>query len=318
MNDFNVPILFLTFNRLDTTRRVFRVIRRVAPKKLYIASDGPRANVTGEDLKVKEVRDFMQSNIDWDCEVKTLFRDKNLGCKFAVSGAIDWFFENEEQGIILEDDCLPNYSFFRFCEEMLEKYQNSDKIAVISGDNFNKNKIGNADYYFSRMPNIWGWATWKRAWEKYDLSMSSYKDFRKYKKIKNIWSKKIVQNYWIDIFDRVYDGGIDTWDYQLAFTIFLNNYLCVCPNKNLVSNLGFDGDFTNTAVKNKKLSNLETEEFVFPLRVNAEISYQESNDDYANQIKLKNYFFKKILRYLGLFNFSKKMYLFIVLNFRKK
>lgn len=113
------PILFLTFNRLDTTKRVFKSIKAAHPKKLYIASDGPRANVFGEDLKVKEVRDFIESNIDWECEVKTLFRDKNLGCKLAVSGAIDWFFENEERGIILEDDCLPNQSFFQFCRSVI-------------------------------------------------------------------------------------------------------------------------------------------------------------------------------------------------------
>lgn len=318
MKNFNTPILFLIFNRLDTAQRVFDAIKLIKPRQLFIAADGHRSNINGEKEKCEAVRKYVLDNINWECEVKTLFRDKNLGCKLAVSSAIDWFFENEEQGIILEDDCLPNKSFFMFCEEMLEKYKNVDEVAVISGDNFNKNKIGDADYYFSKLPNIWGWATWKRTWKKYDLSMSLYKDFKKDNKIKNIWSKKIVQNYWIDIFDRVYANEIDTWDYQLAFTIFLNNYLCICPNKNLVSNLGFDGNFTNTVLKNKKLSNLETEEFVFPLKLKTEINYQELNDDYANKIKLKNYFLKKILRHLGLFNFLKKIYLFMVRNLRKK
>lgn len=315
--EFNTPILFLVFNRLDTTELVFQAIKKNKPSKLYIAADGPRIDVVGEKEKCEAIKKYILDNIDWDCEVKTLFRDKNFGCKLAVSSAISWFFENEEQGIILEDDCLPNDSFFKFCEEMLYKYKNTEEIAIISGDNFNKSIIGDADYYFSRIPNIWGWATWKRTWEKYDLSMLMYEEFKNNNKIKNIWSKKIVRNYWIDIFDRVCNNKINTWDYQLAFTIFLNQCLCVCPNKNLVSNLGFNGSFTNTAVKNKKLSNLKVEEFNFPLKMTENVSYRESNDYYMNKIMLNNYILKKILIFFGIFNFTRKLYKFTKLKFKK-
>lgn len=308
---FSVPILFLTFNRLDTTKRVFETIKEVCPKKLYIASDGPRANVLGEDLKVKEVRDFIESNIDWECEVKTLFRDKNLGCKLAVSGAIDWFFENEERGIILEDDCLPDQSFFDFCEEMLEKYKDSEEIATISGNNFNKEKIGEADYYFSKIPHIWGWATWRRAWKKYDVNMSIFPEFKKNGEIKKIWSDKNVQNYWLYILNEVYNNKIDTWDYQLSFSLFMNNSLCICPNVNLVSNIGFGKEFTNTIVSDERVANLKSGRMSFPLANPQEIKYLERNNDCDNNIALKNYKMKMVLKKIGVFCLVKKMYIWL-------
>lgn len=303
------PILFLTFNRLDTTKRIFEAIKKARPKKLYVASDGPRANVQGEGSKVKEVRDFIESNIDWECEVKTLFRDKNLGCRLAVSGAIDWFFENEEQGIILEDDCLPNQSFFQFCEELLEKYKDNEEIAAISGNNFNKEKIGEADYYFSKIPHIWGWATWRRTWKKYDVNMSGFPEFKKNREIKKIWSAKNVQNYWLYILNEVYNNKINTWDYQLSFSLFINNSFCICPNVNLVSNIGFGKEFTNTVVADERVSNLRSNEISFPLIHPQEIKYLEKNNDCDNIIALKNYKIKMILKKIGVFDLVKKMYI---------
>lgn len=163
---FNSAILLLIFNRLDTTQLVFEAIQKVKPPRLYIASDGARIDKLSEDSLVGDVRNYVINNIDWDCEVKTLFREENLGCKLAVSGAISWFFQNEGHGIILEDDCLPDHSFFRFCEEMLLKYSDDERIGMISGDNFQFGGSQVEDsYYFSRYPHIWGWATWKRAWK---------------------------------------------------------------------------------------------------------------------------------------------------------
>lgn len=302
------PILFLTFNRLDTTKRVLGAIKEARPKKLYIASDGPRANVLGEDLKVKEVRDFIESNIDWECEVKTLFRDKNLGCKLAVSSAIDWFFENEEQGIILEDDCLPNQSFFQFCEELLEKYKDNEEIAVISGNNFNHDKIGNGDYYLSRIPHIWGWATWRRAWGGYDVTMAKFPGFKKNSAITKIWSNRKVQNYWIGILSEAYQGKIDTWDYQLTFSLFLNNSFCICPNVNLVSNIGFGKEFTNTIIDDKRVANLKLGKINFPLVYPMPLDYKEVNNKIINQVITKNYNLKNFLKMIGLFCFLKRIY----------
>ena len=137
LNPLITPVLFIVFNRLDKTRQVFEAIRQARPPFLYIASDGARFNKEGELEKVQAVRDFIIQNIDWKCEVKTLFRKKNLGCKYAVSGAISWFFNNVDQGIILEDDCLPSKSFFWYCEELLEKYKHDNSIYLISGETHN-------------------------------------------------------------------------------------------------------------------------------------------------------------------------------------
>jgi hypothetical protein len=236
------PVLFLIFNRLDTTKKVFAEIRKAKPKKLFIASDGPRNNEPGEREKVEGIRRYILENIDWPCKVKTLFRDKNLGCKYAVSGAIDWFFENVKQGIILEDDCLPSQSFFVFCQTMLERYVNNLDIVHVSGTNVETITPINEDYFFSNCFNVWGWATWKRAWKKYDINMLGWKNIRF-----NSHFLKITTNY--DLITRIrswrlyqmtYKNEINTWDYQWDFACRLSNSKSVIPSKNLITNLGFD------------------------------------------------------------------------------
>lgn len=306
MDNFKAPILFLIFNRLNTTKQVFSVIQKVKPQKLYIASDGPRNGRGGEKEIVDSVRKYVLDNINWECEIKTLFREKNLGCKVAVSSAIDWFFENEEEGIILEDDCLPDLSFFQFCQELLEKYRNDERVAIISGNNFNDKKIGEADYYFKRIPHIWGWATWKRVWDKYDVNMSQYAEFKKNNKIKEIWSNKKVQKYWNYIFSEVLNGSIDTWDYQLTFCCFNNNLLNICPNKNLVRNIGFGDGSTNTTFMVRGVSDLNSFTLSFPLNHPVDILYSEINDNYINKKKLKNYYLKLFLKKIGIFKIIKK------------
>jgi len=168
------PILFLVFNRPDTTKIVFDEIKKSQPKKLFIAADGPR-NGNYEDTENCEIVREIVTGVDWDCDVHTLFRKKNLGCKHAISGALDWFFSNVEDGIILEDDTLPHPKFFRFCEELIARYRNQKNIIAISGDNFQHGKRrGENSYYFSKYVHIWGWATWKRAWELYDVNMKEW------------------------------------------------------------------------------------------------------------------------------------------------
>lgn len=311
MNNLNTPILFLIFNRLDTTRQVFSVVKEVKPKKIYIASDGPRSDRGGEKEIVESVREYVLSNIDWECEVKTLFRDSNLGCKIAVSSAIDWFLKNEEQGIILEDDCLPDKSFFPYCEELLEKYKNDERVGIISGDNFNDKKIGEADYYFKRIPHIWGWATWRRVWDEYDVNMSDYQEFKKSNKIKEIWSKKKIQKYWIYIFDEVLKGKINTWDYQLSFMCFNNNLLNICPNKNLIKNIGFGDGSTNTILRNKDAEIGVDESLMFPINHPNTISCSELNDNKVNKMYLKYFFIKKILKKAKVFNLIKRIYKYV-------
>lgn len=261
---FSVPILFLVFNRLETTQRVFEAIRQAKPPRLYIAADGPRDNIQGEASKVEAVREYVMSHIDWLCEVKTLFRKKNLGCKVAVSSAIDWFFEHEEEGIILEDDCLPDASFFPFCAELLERYRLDDCVMMISGVNSHKSAVSSDSYYFSRYCNIWGWATWRRAWKHYDVTMRCWSDMR---------SKGILKGfslegklYWSWGFDEVVAGRINSWDYQWVFACWQNRGLAVVPTVNLVRNIGFGSDGTHTKKDEHNLGRLQVGRIERPLR----------------------------------------------------
>lgn len=167
-------VLLLIFNRPETTRRVFDQIRAQQPPRLYIAADGARPNRPEEAARCAETR-AISTQVDWDCELHLLYRDQNLGCRRAVSEAITWFFEHEEAGIILEDDCLPADSFFYFCDALLEKYRHDERIHAITGTNLQMGKQwGEASYYFSRYTNIWGWASWRRVWKEYDSELSRY------------------------------------------------------------------------------------------------------------------------------------------------
>jgi hypothetical protein len=235
------PVLFLVFNRLDTTKQVFEAIRQAKPPKLFIAADGPRVDRDDEAEDCDTVRQFIMNNIDWECEVKTLFRDQNLGCRVAVSSAIDWFFENVEAGIILEDDCLPHPDFFNFCQDMLEYYRNDESIMHISGANFQFGKQrGDGSYYFSRYAHIWGWASWRRAWQYYDVNMKSFPNFKEQNIIGDIFPDKKIQCRWLEILDKIYskDPIFNTWDFQWAYTVLLHQGRCITPNCNLISNIG--------------------------------------------------------------------------------
>jgi len=239
------PVLFLIFNRPELTFRVFDEIRKAKPEKLFIAADGPREGKEGESEKCEIARSVV-NKIDWNCEVKTLFREKNLGCRDAVSSAITWFFDNVGEGIILEDDCLPDQSFFTFCQTLLEKYRDDERIMHIGGGNFQNGKHKtSASYYFSKYTHIWGWATWRRAWKKYDVRMSNLERVQKTER----FNSYILNNehlYWIDIFTQTQKGKIDTWDYQWLYSVWENNGIAILPNENLVTNIGFNEDATHT------------------------------------------------------------------------
>lgn len=278
------PILFLIFNRLDTTKRVFAEIRKAKPTKLYIAADGPRNEK--EKKITDEVRKFVLSNIDWPCKVKTLFRDKNLGCKYAVSSAIDWFFKNEEMGIILEDDCLPSQSFFRFCQELLERYKDKNEIMHISGTNVEKISKIKESYFFSGCFNVWGWATWRRAWREYDVKMKDWPKWR-------IKSLNFMKDYSLinkikslRLYELTYRGKIDTWDYQWDFCCLKSKGISIIPKKNLIKNLGFSIGTHTTNYKEREKS-LKRYEINFPLIENKILKKNE------NYLKSYNKFFKR-------------------------
>lgn len=254
---FNVPILFLVFNRPETTGQVFQRIKEMQPATLFIAADGPRAGKEGENEKCDEVRNIILKGIDWPCEVKTLFRDSNLGCGNAVSGAITWFFENVEEGIILEDDTLPDPSFFDFCKTLLEKYRNNDKIKMIGGNNFQNGKWrGDGSYYFSAYSHIWGWASWRRAWKEYDFTLSNLDEVKISNILDQYFSDKKIRNHWLEIFHQLRSGKFDTWDLQLLYCILEKGGKTIIPNVNLVSNIGFGMGATHTSNKNDILSDI--------------------------------------------------------------
>ncbi|MGW8247535.1 MAG: hypothetical protein ACWGOV_05430 [Acidiferrobacterales bacterium] len=266
-NSLDSAVLMLVFNRPDVTERVFQMVRRARPNRLYVSADGPRESVAGDLVKSNETRKIFD-RVDWDCEVKTNFSDKNKGCRQAVAEGIDWFFESEEEGIILEDDCLPNESFFRFSAEMLGRYRADERIMHINGNNFGTSEFIESpfSYHFCSYAQVWGWATWRRAWLQYQKDLELWPAIQNGNWLRNIgWSSREfkIQNEKYNLMCG--EDAIDTWDYQWQFTLFVNNGLAISPKQNLVSNIGFGADATHTRGEGSGRSEIPTQEMSFPL-----------------------------------------------------
>ena len=235
---------------------------------MFIAADGPRSNVKGEDEQCDSVRKYLIENIDWDCKVETLFHNENLGCGKAPARAITWFFEHIDMGIILEDDCVPNLSFFKFMEDLLIKYKDDTRIMQISGTNRLEKFDTNNSYVFSNWASIWGWATWRRAWKYYDFNIRFFAE--KNEKSKNILKYIYYKEHWSnDIYDilmkTINNPDISWWDYQWAFIMNINSGLSIIPKYNLIANIGFDEDSTHTFDKSSYLFNMPCYDLEFPL-----------------------------------------------------
>ena len=281
------PILFLVFNRPDLTQRVFDAIRQARPPKLYIAADGPRKNKVGEVERCALVQEIV-SQVDWPCEVSKLIRQENLGCKIAVSSAIDWFFSQEPEGIILEDDCLPHPDFFPYCDELLKKYRDDERVGMISGTNFQGGiRRGEGDYYFSRFCHIWGWATWARAWSKYDVTITQWSALKKVGWLKSLGFQGGYERYWEKVFDKVKNGRIDTWDHQWTMASWVNDMLSVMPNVNLVRNIGFGADATHT-VSASIYADMGTAHINFPLDHPIEVKPDNGADRFTAKRMFSN------------------------------
>jgi len=289
---FETPVLFLIFNRPDTTQKVFNQIKKMKPKYLYVAADGARDTKPNEKKLCDETRDIIKG-VDWDCQLKTLFREKNLGCKMAVSGAINWFFENVEEGIIIEDDCLPNDSFFYFCENLLEKYRYDERVMQIGGVNFQDNiKRSDGSYFFCRKNHIWGWATWRRSWTLYDVKIANYSKFKETNQLSYIFNNDRMNQVLYKKFDEVYENRIDTWDIQWEYTILSNNGIVILPQLNLVSNIGFRSDATHTTGFDQNVADkptFEMNEIIHP-------TFMIPNSDADNYIFDKEHPKEKILK----------------------
>ena len=262
---FTTPILFIVFNRPSTTKQVFDRIRLIKPKYLYVAADGPRVNNSSDIQNCNQVKSII-NEIDWDCELKTLYRDENLGCGKGVSQAISWFFNQVEYGIILEDDCLPDISFFQFAQEMLIKYENNQHIMIVAGTNPIADKFPmKTSYTFGYTAGIWGWASWKRAWNYYNYTIPEWSNPEVQAQFINFTNNPIWENQFIDGLNKVNKGLLDTWDYQWLFYRMVNNGMGIIPKTNLISNIGFGSLATHTFEENHEMANKSTNSLTFPL-----------------------------------------------------
>lgn len=262
------PVLFIVFNRVEESRKVFESIRAVKPSRLYIAADGPRKDVADDKDKCVNTRKISEL-VDWNCELKTLYRDENLGCGMGPVSAINWFFEHEEAGIILEDDCLAEPDFFQFCYEMLDRYREDTRIGSINGENhLNKRELRNgASYYFSRVNHCWGWATWKRAWDKFDINIPGWSRVKEAGWLDDaLGLNREGVKFWTKVLDDLSpDPARDIWDYQWNYTCLINNFLTIVPEVNTITNIGFNEGATHTT-EDHKLGNKPSGSISFPLK----------------------------------------------------
>lgn len=259
------PVALLIFNRPETTGRVFAAIRQAKPPKLLVVADGPRTDKPGEAEKCRQARAII-NQVDWECEVLTNYSEVNLGCRHRVSSGLDWVFDQVETAIILEDDCLPHPTFFRYCQELLEQYHDEQSIMMISGNNFQGRRPTEYSYYFSRYIHIWGWASWRRAWRKYDHGMALWPELRD-----SGWLSELLENHqaaawWSKVFQSVYDGVLNTWDVIWLYSLWRNQGLTILPLVNLVSNIGFGDSATHTTMADSPQANMAVAAMGFPLQ----------------------------------------------------
>lgn len=259
----NTAVAFFVFNRPTLTARVFSQIRLAAPKQLFIIADGPRPDRPDDSLLCAAVLEII-NQVNWDCELHTLIRSENVGCRNSIPRGLDWVFTYTDRCIILEDDCLPELSFFSYCESLLTQYEGDFEIMTIGGcspESVDKNH--HASYYFSRYPNVWGWATWKRAWNLVDMNANKWSSLKNTDWLEKIFPNKQHRNFWHRIFNHM--GELDTWDYALTYSCWLVGGLSIRPSKNQIQNIGFARSATHTKDANYFLSKLDSVEMTFPL-----------------------------------------------------
>lgn len=241
----STPVLLILFNRPSHVQRLLDRLRQVRPTLLFVAVDGPRMSHPTDVEQVARSISLINS-IDWPCTIHRLIREQNLGCKKGVSSSINWFFSKVEEGIILEDDCLPDPAFFSFCTDLLTRYRQNEQVMHINGTNLAAGHWWSSDsYLFTKVCHVWGWASWRRAWQHYDINMTDYPTQR-IKLINQLVHNENSRFYWRKAFDETYAGKIDTWDYQWVFSIWLADGLCILPAVNMISNIGFNHDATHT------------------------------------------------------------------------
>lgn len=285
MADFKLttPLVFMVFNRPTKTRLVFEAIAKAKPTKLFIIADGPTNK--GDEVQCREVKQIIEKGINWPCQVFTNYAEKNMGCKNRISSGLNWVFQNIEEAIILEDDCLPDQTFFRFCQELLEKYRHEPKITQIGGYNFAvldpKFKCSGS-YYFSNIGSIWGWATWRRAWQHYDVDISNWPEVKNNNFLEKVLGDKLIADHYQSVFDRYYQKTVNSWDGQWFFARWMQQGLSIVPKDNLVSNIGFDEESAHSLKDpHDARATLTKKSMVFPLQHPTEIAINKKADEYT-------------------------------------
>lgn len=279
------PVLFIIFNRPDTTQQVFDAIKKAAPRQLFIAADGPRAHKPDEADLCAQTRAVVQQ-VNWPCEVKTLYQNSNLGCNTNVTGAINWFFTQVEEGIILEDDCLPHPDFWEYMAQLLNKYRNDPRVKMIGANNFQQGKQrGEGSYYFSAIPHIWGWATWRNAWREYDFHIASRISVSEGRRMLTpLFPEPEAQTFWLKMLQYLQEDRPVTWDYRLPYSIWVHKGITIIPNVNLVSNIGFNAGATTSTNSDHPLANMPVQP-ILPLKHPA----AETRDTEADLFYCKQY-----------------------------
>jgi hypothetical protein len=266
MSALKAPVALIGFNRPDTVRRVFAAVRAARPERLFLIADGPRDGCAGEDERCAEVRRIL-TGVNWPCAVETNFAEMNMGCRPRIVSGLKWVFERTEEAIILEDDCLPDASFFPFCAELLDRYRDRPEVAFIAGFNPLEREFRIPwSYAFSQVASTWGWATWRRAWQEFDEHLTTWPAVRESGLLQRVFPQKRAAMYWTSVYDRVHAGmGPSAWDYQWAYACWTHNWLAVVPQRNLVQNIGAGEDATHTRQLDRRLM-LEAKHVEMPLR----------------------------------------------------
>ena len=262
----SAPVALLVFNRPHLLARVLERVREIRPETVLVVADGPRDGVPNDAQLCAEVRALVRERIDWGPNVLTQYSDTNLGLRRRVSTGLDWVFENVGEAIVLEDDCLPDPTFFRFCTELLDRYRNDSRVGAISGSNFqSRTPSCEESYYFSKYPHCWGWATWQRAWKLFDNSMTEWPRLRDQRWLEGVFADESHARYWAELFDGVYNGRINSWAYARTFSCWAHSMMTILPQVNLVTNVGFGEAATHTTASNSHLERSATA-MSFPLR----------------------------------------------------
>lgn len=273
----DVPVVLIIFNRPKTTKLVFDQIKKAEPTELFVIADGPRKEIESDRRLCEATRDIIQ--VDWECDVHKNYADENLGLRTRIPSGLNWVFDQVEKAIILEDDCLPNQDFFRFCEKMLYKYDGDKRVMNITGTNFlGKWKESEQDYHFSIHGGIWGWATWRESWELYDPEMELWSQPGIKERVRDVIADDEEFYYRKKVYNKTASGKIDSWDYQWSFIRLINSGLSVVPSKNTVSNIGFGENATNTNVADAERANLPRYHLSFPLQDNSYVAPDRKYD----------------------------------------